>query len=92
MDHPDLERIKVWETKTELRLFRFKRQEEETWVDYNARTCGTARKIWIRMGLPFLHEVIAGSMWRAMGWVCDERPNAVINTLRNVYRWRSTSW
>ena len=27
-----------------------------------------------------------------MEWVCDERPNAVINTLRNVYRWRSTSW
>ena len=50
------------------------------------------RKIWIPMGLPFLYGVSAGSMWRAMGWVCGERPNAVVNTLRNVNRWRSTSW
>ena len=33
------------------------------------------------MGFTFLHEVIAESMWRAMGWVCDERANAVINHL-----------
>ena len=31
-------------------------------------------------------------MWQAMGWVCNERPNAVINTLKNVYRWRCTRW
>ena len=31
-----LERIKEWETKTMLRLFRFKRGKEETWVGYYA--------------------------------------------------------
>ena len=30
-----------------LRLFRFKRRNE-IWVDYCARTCKTARKIWIQ--------------------------------------------
>ena len=34
------------------------------------------------MGLPFLYEVIAERMWRAMGWVCDGRSNAVIDTLK----------
>ena len=33
-----------------------------------------ARKIWLKMGLPFLPEEIAESMWRAMGWICDENP------------------
>ena len=27
-----------------------------------------------------------------MGWVCDDRPTAVINTLRQVLKWRSTKW
>ena len=39
------------------------RQKEETWVDYRARTCKIARKIWTQMGLPFVYEVkIAESM------------------------------
>ena len=38
------------------------------------------------MGLPFLYEVFAESLWRAMGWVCDEGPNAVINTLKQVFQ------
>ena len=54
-----LEKIKGWETKTMLRLFRFKRHKEETWVDYHARTCNMARKISIQMGLPFLSRVRA---------------------------------
>ena len=37
-------------------------------------------------------ELIAESMWRAMGWACDERSNVVIDSLIKVYRWRSTSW
>ena len=37
-------------------------------------------------------EVIADSMWRAIGWICDERQNAVIDTLRNYFRWRSPRW
>ena len=44
------------------------------------------------MGLPFLYEMTAESMWRAMGWVCDDGPNAVVDTLRQVLRWRSTEW
>ena len=79
-------------TESMLRLFRFERQKEETLVDYHARACNTARKTWVQMGVPSLYEVIAGSMWRAVGWVCDERPNAVINTLKRVCRWRSTRW
>ena len=81
-----LERI-----KTMLRLFRFKRHEE-TWLNYHTRTCNMARKIWIKMGLPFLFEKIAESMWRAIRWACDEKSNAVINPLKKIYRWRSTRW
>ena len=33
----------------------------------------------------FVYEVIAESMWRPMGWVCDERANAVIDTLKIVF-------
>ena len=87
-----LERIKEWKTKTMLRLFRFTRKKRETLVDYYARACKTARKIWVQMCLPFLYEVIAESMWRAMGRVCFEGPNAVINTLKSVFRWRSARW
>ena len=61
------ERIKGWDSKTMLRVFRFKRHKEETWVDYHTRTCKMARKISIQMSLPFLYEVIAESVWRATG-------------------------
>ena len=27
-----------------------------------------------------------------MGWACDEKSNAVINSLKKVYRYRSTRW
>ena len=39
------ERIDRWETKTMLRLFRFSRGTEETWVKYNTRYCEASRKI-----------------------------------------------
>ena len=51
-----------------------------------------ARKIRIQVGLPFLYERLAESMWRAIEWARDEKPNAVINSLKKVYRWRSTRW
>ena len=44
------------------------------------------------MRLPFLYEEIAESMWRAMGWECDERTNAVIDSFYSVFRRRSTRW
>ena len=57
----------------------------ETWVAFHIGTCAMARKIWIKMGLSFLYEISAESMWRAMGWVCDEKSNAVINSVRKVF-------
>ena len=42
--------------------------------------------------LPFLCEMIAESMWRAVGWVCEQRPHAVIDSLKQVFRWRSSRW
>ena len=77
-----LENLKVGKTKTMTRLFRLKRRKDETWVEYHARTCNMARKIWVQMGLPFLCEKIAESMWRATEWVCDEKVNAVIFSLK----------
>ena len=63
-----MDRIKRWETKMMMRLFRFKRRTDEPWVEFHTRCCKTVRKIWIQIGLPFLHDKIAESMWRAMGW------------------------
>ena len=51
-----------------------------------------ARNIWVKMKFPFLYEKVAESMWRAMGWACNEKESAVIETLKKVYRWRSTRW
>ena len=79
------EKLKVGKTKTMTRLFRLKRLKDETWVEYHARTCNMARKIWVQMGLPFLCEKIAESMWRATEWVCDEKVNAVIFSLKKVF-------
>ena len=42
-----------------VRLFRFKRRKDETWVEYHTRCCKAARKIWIHMGLPFQYEIVA---------------------------------
>ena len=47
------------------------------------------RKIWVKMKLPSLYENVAESMWRAMVWVCNEKENAVIDSLKYVYQWRS---
>ena len=57
---------------------------EESWVACHTRTCNMGRKIWIEMGLPFLYESVAESMWRVMGWACDEKSNAVINSMRKT--------
>ena len=84
---PTRDRIKRWETKAMRRVFRFKKR-----ANYCTRAARVARKVRTMMKLPFLSEVIAESKWRAMGWVCDEGPNAVVNTLKQVFRWRSTQW
>ena len=85
LSHATLDRVKGWETQLMRRVFRFK-EENEMRADYYTRTERVARKIWTKMKLPFLSEVIADSLWGAMGWVCDQWPNAVINTLKQVFR------
>ena len=37
-----------------------------------------AKKIWVKKDLLFLSEVTSESMETVVGWVCDERPNAVM--------------
>ena len=51
-----------------------------------------ARKMREQMGLPFLHEQIAESTLRALELVCDEKTNAVIDSLNKVFEWSSTTW
>ena len=36
---------------------------------------------------PYLAETIAESMWRAVGWMCDRRPNAVLQSFEYAYAW-----
>ena len=36
--------------------------------------------------LRLLSEIIAESRWRTMGWVCDQSPNARLETLRHVFQ------
>ena len=74
------------------RLFRFNKEEDENFTGYYQRTARAARTIWTRMKLPFLSEVSAESMWRAMGLACDPKPNVVLTTLRRAFTWRCTKW
>ena len=57
---------KGWETLTMVRLFRFNRMKDETWVDFHTKTCNMAGKIWIHIDFPFLYEKFAQSIWRAI--------------------------
>ena len=68
------------------RVFRSKKEDDETWANYCTRAARVATKISTKMKLLFLPGVFAESMWRAMRWVCDERPNAVIDTLKQLFR------
>ena len=74
------------------KLFRLRKREEETWVEYQIRTSSMARKIWVQIKLLFLYEKIADSMWRAMEWACDDKEIAVIFSLKKVFKWRSSTW
>ena len=76
-------RIEGWETKAMRRVLRFKKirkmRRGQIMAQGRARI---VRQCWTKMKRPCLSEVMAESMWRAMGWVCDQRPNAVINLLK----------
>ena len=50
-----MDSTKRWETKIMMRLFRFRRVKDETWVEYHTRCCKAARKIWIQMYLLFFY-------------------------------------
>ena len=51
-----------------------------------------ARKILVRMTLPFLYEK-CGKYVTRHGWACHEKENAVIFSLKKVCKWRSaTRW
>ena len=56
MDAADTGKNQGWETKMVTKLFRLKRQKDETWVEYRTRTSIMARKMWVQMKLPFLYE------------------------------------
>ena len=70
------------------RLFRFKRQEEETFQGYCTRTARTARMIWTKMKRSLSSETVVESMWRAMGWTCHTKAKS----LRYAFAWKSTAW
>ena len=38
-----------------------------------------------------LSEIVAESMW-IVGWMCDQRPNAVLDYFKHAFAWRSTVW
>ena len=77
-------KTKGWETKNNDEIIPTEMTDEK-WLEYHTRTCGKVRKIWRQMNLPFLYEKMAGSFWRAMGWVCDEQTNTMIDSLKRVH-------
>ena len=62
------------------RLFRMKKMEDETVQAYCMRTAGLARSIWKKDEVPLLHEVIAESTRRAMGWPDSKNGNTVLTS------------
>ena len=87
-----LEKIKGWETKTMIRSIPFERQTEETWVGYNTRRAMRPGRYGYRLRFPFLHEKIAESIGEPWDGLCDGKVNTVTNSLKKVYKWRSTTW
>ena len=47
-----VDRLARWETKVTRMVFRFKKEEDETWANCCTRAARFARKIWTKMGLP----------------------------------------
>ena len=71
-----MDRIRKWETKAMRWVFRFKKEEDETWANCCARAARAPKA--------------CGEQWDGS---VMKKPNAVIHTLKQVFRWRSTkSW
>ena len=69
--------------------------ESKEWRMKHGSTSRQERATWPEMdtdGFAFPAWKIEESKWRTMGWACDEKSNAVINSLQKVYWWRSTRW
>ena len=71
-----MEKIKGSETKMMRKLFKFRWKDDLTVTQYCRRTARMSKTIWKKMELPFL-------FWRAVGWVCDQNPNAVLRPARS---------
>ena len=80
------ERIKGWETKTMLRLFRSKRHKEETWV---AIWPGRYGYRWACPSCMKELQKVCGEPWDGYE---TKKSNAVIDTVGKICRWRSTRW
>ena len=72
-------------------LLRFWKKDDETLLGCCTRTARMLRTIWKQLK-SFLSGAIAGSMWRSMGWICGQRPNAVLESVRQGFAWRSRVW
>ena len=67
------ERLKRWDV-----YFDSKKEDEddETCANYCTRAFRETRKTWTTMKLSFLSAEIVDDIRRAMGWICDQRPNS----------------
>ena len=48
-----MDKMKKWETKMMMRLFRFKGGKDKTWVEFHTRFHKDARKFWIKLDFFF---------------------------------------
>ena len=72
-----------------IKLFRLKRQKMRRVSRIRLKRCNMVRKVWVQKNWSLLYEKIAQSMWRVMGWACDEITKAVLDSLRKVNKWQT---
>ena len=78
MERPSWIKIKEWETKTKTRLVRFKEKGRGDIPGILHEDHGNSKNDLQKTKFPISSEMLAESMWRAMGWTCDSKPNAVL--------------
>ena len=81
-----LDRIKGWETKAIKSSISLQKMRHGLTI---TRELGEWPGKWVQMGLPFLYAVNAENVWRAMGCFCDDRSNAVVDSLKRVFKARN---
>ena len=60
------------------RLFRFNKGVDENFTGYCQRKAKGGQTDSDRDEAAIFSEAITESMWRALGWACDPKPNAVL--------------